>query len=273
MIGVLSARSAFAAADAVCGGGSDCRIVFPTDGGVSPMRRGIGIGFLAVLVAGFVVPARADFIIEIGSTSIPQGGTKTIDVSIVSTASSATPDLLNNYGFELLISGPHDLQFSNPPSTAYAANAKYVFFGDSAGVSASVSSKNATNDQFDASDSTMSGNKVSLTSGNTPVLLATIALSAPTNSVNVGDTYTISLVPSSGNGSIAGNPPTFFDFFDFDTGGENSAVPFTSTPGTVRITAASVPEPASIISGLVGMALLSGLHGMRRLRRSRGRAV
>jgi hypothetical protein len=237
------------------------------------MRRGIGIGFLAVIAAGFAVPARASFIIEIGSTSILKGGTGTIDVSIVSTASSATPDLLNNYAFELLISGPHDLQFSNPPSTAYAANSKYVFFGDTAGVSASVSSKNATNDTLDTSDSTATGNPVSLSSANTPVLLATISLSAPTNSVNVGDSYTISLVPPSGNGSIAGNPPTFFDFFNFDTGGENSAVPFTSTPGTVRITQASVPEPASIISGLVGLAFLSGLHGMRRLRRSKDHAA
>jgi hypothetical protein len=235
------------------------------------MRRGIGIGFLAVLLAGSSVPARADFIVQIGSASIAQGSTGTINVTILSTASSAIPDLLNNYGFELQIFGPNDLQFVNPPGTGYGSNSQYVFFGDSSGISASVTSVNTTNDTFDASDSTASGNPVSLTSANTPVLLATIALSAPTNSVNAGDVYTISLVPPSGNGSIAGNPPTFFDNFDFNTGGETSAVPFTSTAGTVRITSASVPEPAALVSGLAGLVFLSGLHGMRRLWRSRSR--
>jgi hypothetical protein len=105
------------------------------------------------------------------------------------------------------------------------------------------------------------------------VLLVTIALSAPTNSVNVGDVYTISLVPTSGNGSMTGGTPTFFEVFDFNTGGETSAVPFTSTPGTVRITQASVPEPASIVSGLIGLSFVSGLHAIRRLRRSRSRVA
>jgi hypothetical protein len=112
---------------------------------------------------------------------------------------------------------------------------------------------------------------VTLSVANTPVLLAAITLSAPTNSVNVGDVYTINLVPLSGNGSMTGNVSTFFDVFDFNTGGETSAVPFTSTPGTVTITSASVPEPAALVSGLAGLVVLSGLHGMRRLWRSRCR--
>jgi hypothetical protein len=145
-------------------------------------------------MAGIAVPARADFLIEIGSTSIAQGGTGSIDVSIVSTAGSATPDMLNNYGFELMISGPNNLQFTKPPGTTYGSNPQYVFFGDSASLSASVKSTSNLNDTFDAGDSKGSGT-VSLSSAGTPVLLATIALSAPTNSVNVGDVYTISLTP------------------------------------------------------------------------------
>jgi hypothetical protein len=237
------------------------------------MLRGIRIGCLALLLTEFAIPARAEFIVTIGSTSISQGSTGTIDVSIVSTASSATPDLLNNYGFELQISGPNDLQFANPPGTGYGSNSQYLFFGDSAGVSASVSSVNTTNDTFNASDSTASTNPVSLSTANTPVLLATIALSAPTNNVNVGDVYTISLVPPSGNGSMTGGTPTFFDFFNFSTGQETSVVPFTSTSGTVRVIGASVPEPTSLVYGLAGISLVASYHAVRRLRRSKEQAA
>jgi hypothetical protein len=246
----------------------------------------MAIGCLALLLAGLAVPAQADFMISIGDAAndgkpidIAQGGTGTLYVWLTSTANSSSPDLLNNYAFELLISHPHFLQFVNPPDTSYASQPNYVFFGDSAGVSATVSPMNGPNDTFDASDSTASGNPVALSKDTTPapgILLATIGLSAPTNSVNVGDSYTISLNPTSGNGSMfpLPSPPTFFDVFDFvGNNGETSHVPFTSTSGTVKITAASVPEPASIISGLVALACLSGLHGMRRFRRSKGHAA
>jgi hypothetical protein len=72
---------------------------------------------------------------------------------------------------------------------------------------------------------------------------------------------------------MTGGTPTFFDVFDFNTGGQTSAVPFTSTPGTITITQASVPEPASIFSGLIGVAFVAGLHATRRFRRSRSRVA
>ncbi|HZW32421.1 MAG TPA: hypothetical protein VFF52_17030, partial [Isosphaeraceae bacterium] len=131
-------------------------------------------------------------------------------------------------------------------------------------------SVNAAYDTFTAGDSTASGNPVSLSAADPPMLLAAIVLSAPTNSVHAGDVDTISLVPLSGTGSMAGGTPTFFDVVDFsNTGLETSAVPFTSTSGTVQITAAApVPEPASRITTLTGAILLMA-YGMGRRRRPR----
>jgi hypothetical protein len=222
------------------------------------------------MLGGFVLPARADLVVSIGSTSIAQGGTGSVDVLLSSTASSASPDLVNNLGFKLQITGPNELQFSSSQSFSYLTNSQYVFFGDStaqtSGIPGGVVMQTVyPNDTFSGSDSTSSANPVSLSSSNTPVLLARLSLDA--GITNAGDAYTISLVPPSGNGSMAGNASTFFDVFDFSTGGETSAVPFTSTPGSVAITA-PVPEPGSLVYGLSGLVLLAGSVGANRRRRA-----
>jgi hypothetical protein len=236
------------------------------------MRQGVAIGCLVLVLAGLAAPARANFVISIGSASIPQGGTATIDVLLTSTADSASPDLLNNYGFTLQITGPNELlTFTSPPITGFESNSQYVFLGDSSGPNPAVSTTVYGGDTYASQDSTASGNPVQLSSTDTPKLLAVVSLDAA-GITNVGDTYTVSLVPPTGNGSIAGNPPTFFDVFDFNTGGETSAVPFTSTPGTLTIVAA-IPEPASLVSALAGVAVLAGVQGLRRLRHSKGQRV
>jgi hypothetical protein len=232
-------------------------------------RIGTRVGCLAVLLAGLVAPARAELNVTIDSTSLARGGTGTINVYLRSDASPGNPDQLNNYGFELQITGPHDLQFSNPPGTGYGADMHYVFANDSGSLNANVSSTNSTNDTFIVGDSTASTNPVSLSVSDPSVLLASIALAAPTTSVNVGDVYRISLVPLGGNGSMAGGISTFFDIFDFDLGAETSAVPFTSTTGTVTITAGiAVPEPPSSLTVPLAVGLVATFHGLHRLRRS-----
>lgn len=240
------------------------------------MRRGFVIGSLMIVLAGWSAPARADFVISIGSTSIAQGSTGTIDVMLSSNAPSTAPDLLNNVGFELQISSspsqPGILQFATQ-DFSYLNNTNYVFFGDSidyqtSSPGGSVSTSFTPNDTFTGSDSTASGNPFSLDSTNTPVLLA--VLTFDTSITNVGDSYTISLMPPSGTGSNAGGANTFFDYFDFNnTGTELSAVPFTSTSGTVTITGSVVPEPASIVMGLSAVALLAGAGLYRGRRRSK----
>ncbi len=239
------------------------------------MPQRVRIWCLAVLLTLFAAPARADFVISIGSPAIPQGGTGTLDVLLTSTAGSSTPDLLNNYAFTLQITGPHELQFSTTQSFGYLTNSQYVFAGDSTAQMTSSPGGTASttvysNDTFIGSDSTFSGNPVSLSSANSPVLLAALTLNATIT--NPGDSYSISLVPPTGNGSMNSSSQTFFDVFNFNTGSETSAVPFTSTSGTVTITgASSIPEPASITSGLTAMLILAGIAGARRLRRQCGR--
>jgi hypothetical protein len=240
--------------------------------GTSVMPRRLRIWCFGVLLALFAAPAQAGFVISIGSPTIPQGGTGTLDMFLTGNASPSSPDLLNNYAFTLQITGPNELQFSPSQSFDYLTSSQYVFAGDSTNqMTSSPGGTVATtvygNDTFVGNDSTFSGNPVSLSSANTPVLLAALTLDATITSP--GDSYTVSLIPASGNGSMSGSSQTFFDVFNFGTGVETSAVPFTSTPGTVTISAATVPEPASIVSGLTALLILAGVHGVCRIRRSR----
>ena len=120
---------------------------------------------------------------SIGSTTIAEGGTGTLDVFLTSTAGSSSPDLLNNYAFTLQITGPHELQFSPSQSFAYLTSSQYVFTGDSTNQMTSspggtVATTVYSNDTFVGNDSTFSSNPVSLSSANTPVLLAALTLDA-----------------------------------------------------------------------------------------------
>jgi hypothetical protein len=236
---------------------------------------------LAFLLAGFAVPARAGSInISIVAAPVTQGGTGTVDVLL--TNNSQSPDLINNYGFQLQITNNGadntQLAFSANQDFGYISNSSlnpaYLFLGDSSAAQpppSPVGSPGQTvypNDTFTGADSTFSGSPVSLSSGST-YLLASLTVTTLTGaSPLVGDAFTISLVPTSGTGSMFDNPNTYFDNVNFATGNEISPTPFTSTSGTVNIVAAAVPEPSSIVTGLTALLILAGVHGVRHLRRS-----
>jgi hypothetical protein len=238
---------------------------------------------LAYLLAGFAVPARAGQInISIVAAPLTQGGTGTVDVVLTDTASSLSPDLINQYAFQLQITNNGadntQLAFSANQDFGYISNSSlnpaYLFLGDSfdaASPASPVGSPGQTvypNDTFTGTDSTFSGNPVSLSSGST-YLLASLAVTTVTGaSPVVGDAFTISLVPTSGTGSLSPPTNTYFDNFDFNSGAELSATSFTSTSGTVNILGAAVPEPASIISGLTALLILAGFLAVQRGRRS-----
>jgi hypothetical protein len=67
------------------------------------MPRRVWIHSLVVVLVGLAVPARAGLIISIGNASVAQGGTGTVDVLLMSTPNSQSPDLINNYAFQLQI--------------------------------------------------------------------------------------------------------------------------------------------------------------------------
>jgi hypothetical protein len=245
------------------------------------MRRQKWVRGLAVLLVGFAVPARADLVISIGNASVPQGGTTTVDVLLTSNASSLSPDEIDNYGFQLQVKNNGldgtQLAFATTQDFSYisntALNPSYVFLGDSFAAlppPSTIGGPSTTvypNDTFTGADSTASGNPVSLSSGTT-YLLASLTLTTATGSGPVaGDSFTISLVPTFGSGSMFDNPTTFFNNFDFNnTGTQLTETAFTSTPGTVRLSSPpGVPEPASIVLGLTGMLILASVVGVRRL--------
>jgi hypothetical protein len=244
-----------------------------------PLR--LRIWLLAMLLCLTGGSARADFVISISSVTVPQDGTGTVDVWLTSTASSSSPDLLNDYGFTLQITGPNELQFANTQSYGYLSSSQYVFAGDSddqmtssAGgtVTSSGPPNGYPNDTFVGYDSTFSGNPVSLSSANAPALLASLTLSAAITAV--GDSYTIGLILPSGDGSISSSVQTYFDVLDFSGAGtETSSVPFTSTSGTVMISPAAVPEPASIVSALTGLLILIGFKRLRAIEERRVREI
>ncbi len=248
------------------------------------MPRRLWVLCRAFLLAGFAVSARAGQInISIVAAPVTQGGTGTVNVFLTDTASSLSPDLINQYAFQLQITnnGTDNTQLAISANQDFgyisntSLNPHYLFLRDSFDAQpppSPVGSPGQTvypNDTFTGTDSTFSGNPVSLSAGTT-YLLASLSVTALTPaSPVVGDSFTISLVPTSGTGSLYANPNTYFDNFDFNSGTELSATPFTSTSGTVNIVAATaVPEPASIISGLTALLILAGVHGVRHFGRS-----
>ena len=153
---------------------------------------------LLITLTVCTVPARAELIISIGNATVPHGGTGTVDVFLSSTADSSSPDRLNNLGFMLQITGPHELQFASSQGFSYLNDSRYVFFSDSADQGTSSPGGNVKTsvyaaDTFVGFDSTTSGNPVSLTASSGQVLLASLGLDAAIT--NVGDSYTTASSP------------------------------------------------------------------------------
>ncbi|WP_148596839.1 PEP-CTERM sorting domain-containing protein [Aquisphaera giovannonii] len=220
---------------------------------------------VASLALGWAVPARADLVISIGDATVAQGGTGTLNVYLSSTADASAPDVINNYAFLIQITAntAGNLAFSSSQGFGYLNDGSYVFFGNSADyvaglmspppVGGTPSTTDYPNDSFVGFDTTNDFSPVALSSSSGPVLLASLSLDASITSE--GESFTVSLVPNAGDGSSGSGSGTYFDVVD-DGFSEQSAVSYTSTSGTVTITAA-VPEPASASLGLIATCLLA----------------
>jgi hypothetical protein len=215
-------------------------------------------------------PGRADLIVTIGNASVPQGGTATVDLTI----SSTSTDLLNNYQFQVQIT-PNpgtlsQLQFVDPqpqdilphPPTVYLNDPQYVFFGHSADFTNDVIVGTVSNagTVYTGSDLYTNPDNGAAVVGTTPLLLARLVVQTPFVS-NVGDSFTISLVPPTG-----GAPDLNTVFFMDEA--NTQPIPYTSIPGTVTIIPGIqvIPEPGTLGLGLGGAAIL-GVAGLRARRR------
>jgi hypothetical protein len=205
--------------------------------------RRILFGLMAAV--GLASEASAALIVEVGSISLPAGGTGFVDVRISST-DDAGGDLVSIFQLELLIesiSNPRRLEFVDPQPTDYISDLDYIFEGDSS-FNSIVSSQVQPNDALSVGD--FGTNDVTIPFGST-LLLARLQVTASTSlPPEVGDTFSITLQTANGN--------TFFD--------SSVSTPSISllTPGTVTITDAAhaVPEPASLaIVAIGGIALLA----------------
>ena len=240
------------------------------------MLRRLCVCGLTVLLAFFsTVPARAGLVISIGSTTVAAGGTGSLEVDITNSGNSSVA--VNAYAIQLLIAPTNgtltQLAFSSPTSyqLGYLSDANYIFVNDSFAALPPpfVGLPTQTiynNDTFTATDSTASGNTVSIGAGQT-YLLALLPITTLTQlDPQSGDAFIVSLNPGSGAGSNNGGlASTYFDALDMNNN-ETSYVPFTSTAGAVLISPATVPEPGSIVYGLTALLIGAGILVVRRLR-------
>ncbi len=234
------------------------------------MKNVILVWLLAVLT--FACKLHADIVVTVGDLSLPAGSSGVLPVYISSTAS----DQLATTSFEFVITqGLLTNTFlafdpANDTSTATfnATNppyAPYVFAGNSFDESTptslvfNIGTTAYLNDTLNGGDFTADFmNAPGLPGGTMDTLLALLPLTTATGATPAaGDTFLVSLVPLSDDGDTLGLNSGFQDAL-------GNSYAFSSTPGTVTITASSVPEPAAWILGLIAMAFLNAYRAKLR---------
>ena len=214
---------------------------------------------LSVLAA----TAQADIFVDVSNLNVPVGSTNALLPIYIS---SNAADEIGSTSFQFQITrgaGTNTfLAFNSAvdPSNATfnSASPPYVFAGNSFDQSFPLSllsnptTTSYPNDTALGGDFTNSGN-VTLSSVPNGALLALLPLTTATGAPPaVGDTFQVSLVPTSDSTGTA-NPQTGFAF----QGDGQSFYPFNSTIGTITIVSAAVPEPASWLLGLSALAALA----------------
>jgi hypothetical protein len=219
-------------------------------------------------------PVRAGLVVSVESSTVAAGGTSSVEVDITNNGNSSVA--INSYAIQLVIAPTNgtltQLAFTDPTSQqlGYLSDANYIFVNNSLAALPPpfVGAPTQTiynNDTFTATDSTADGNTVPIGVGQT-YLLAILPYTTLTQlDPQLGDSFSVSLNPSSGSGSSSGGASTYFDVLDSNNN-EISFAPFTSTSGTVTISPAAVPEPGSIVSGLTAILIGAGIFAARRIR-------
>lgn len=226
------------------------------------MSRLIQASILALLIVAPVASVRAELAIALSNVTLAPGGIGTMNFTVTSGRS----DQLMDFGLGLQITkvgSPTSLiQFTTSQPDPYG-NANYVFAGESFnadqipslpfwGTPKTTSFISDTIPGGDSDDSTQGYVTIPSTSGGLHTFLASVQFSAP-KGATAGDTFQVVLSSDPGL--------TYFD-------GTGGTLGYSVQAGGGLITIASVPEPSSILTGLIGAAFL-GAEGFRRRRRCR----
>jgi hypothetical protein len=255
------------------------------------MLKRIAIGCLALLLSGIAAEVRADLAIYAQDTTLKQGGYDLLNLYVTGLPADAvanyqvTLEITRNAGTSGTVAFAPNGVAPDPGNEAlgeqpynYLAASHYLFAGDSLNATAGVNGGNYPtgfpSTYFAATDMTLSGAGYAPASDNPPTasspgtLLASLLIHAV--SANPGGSFSVQLVS---NGTL-GNGDTFF--MNAAGGLVSYGSSFGSSPGfshSITIGAATVPEPAAIVSGLTAMALVGGALGFRRIRRARRRSA
>jgi hypothetical protein len=225
-------------------------------------HRIVSVACSVGLIVGLTCSANAGTLlsIDVADLDVIANGTAEVAVTI-----TATGEALNLAGYEIRITpdagASSQLRFLEEDE-AFLLAANYLFAGNSAalddGLASSVGSVSTTNlpdDTFVGGDGTADFGDVVL---NGEALLVNLRVqhdAGPSDpATTVGDSFSIELVPASG------------DSVDFSTGGGNTGfldanfgtLAFGSNSGTVKVV---IPEPTSIyLCAIAGMSVLGCLR-------------
>lgn len=228
--------------------------------------------------------ADAGLVISVGSKDLAAGSSGNVPVYISSSPGTGPINVAMDQ-FEFQITGTENiLTFTaSPVPDPTFADPNYIFSdanlnntgqsfdaSQSIGLSTNLGADNYPYDQFYGGDSAVDNN-FNLVNAAVPDMLPTLAdnmllalLPVTAFTAVPGDTFTISLVPTGGSN----DPTTSF----VDSAGSYDS--YSSTPGTVTITAAAAatPEPGTLGMFLLGATGLLWRSRQRRVRQARTQA-
>lgn len=207
----------------------------------------------------------AGLMIDISDASAGPGESGFVDVFV----SSDSTDSFQKFLLEFNVSGPahavapiNFVESSIVAPQLSAVGPDYIFLDDSAekelfqiGVDWVTDPAGAPNafDLINVQDETDSLSDRTITSGEGPFLLARLNFAVPVNAT-VGQNYDVTLL----NAEFYESNDFFHDF----------PLSFSSTPGSITITASAVPEPSSIVILAIGSVVAVGYRRRKQPRTS-----
>ena len=183
----------------------------------------------------------ADFNITVQPLTLAPGQSGLLEVDFSTTGSPALAQ--DEFGFSITANNSPGLHFNSSPDPSVDptfTNPAYIFAGNSLDQTlvTGFNLATASNQTIVGGDSTFDGSNTTATSG----LLAYLPVTADP-SAHGGDTFTINLMPA---------------FTQFNDNAETANLfSFTGTPGLVTIATIAVPEPSTLVLGLIVVGMLA----------------